>query len=276
MVIQPLKTVIVCSVQDSAGTNIRERLLERYPFEESGSVFDSSPVYSLKPDIYLVTSRQFIIYVDEKLDEEFHAERSVFISRHYAESGIPSLTAHFTGNFGKADFGGQLGEIARFSPSLLKTYIQNLRANSKDIGSTYNITLEATHHGPTSLNSTLLFVELGSSERQWDDMQAASKISEALMTTLQNPKSFGKCAVCVGGTHYSEKFNNFLFDSEYALGPIVPKYALEFFTPEILEQILQKSDQPIKTALIDKKGLGKFKEAALGILDSAGLEKIFV
>ena len=273
---QDLKTVIVCSVQDSAGTNIRERLLEEYHFEESGIVFDGSPVYSLKPDIYLATSRQFIIYVDKKLDEVFHAERSVFISRHYAESGIPSLTAHFTGNFGKADFGGRPGEIARFSPSLLKTYMQNLRSNSKETDSPYNITLEATHHGPSSLNSTVLFAELGSSERQWEDMQAASKISEALMTTLQNPRSFDKCAVCVGGTHYSEKFNNFLFDSEYALGPIAPKYALEFFTPEILEQILQKSDQPIKAALIDKKGLGKFKEAALGILDSAGLEKIYV
>ena len=271
-----MKTVIVCSVEDSAGTNIKERLLESYSFEESDLAFDGSPVYKIEPDISLVTSRQFIIFVDNRLDEAFHAERTIFISRHYAESGIPSLTAHFTGNFEKAEFGGNPGEISKFSPSLLKNYLQNLRANSHEIKSTYNITLEATHHGPTSLNSTVLFVELGSTEKQWVDMQAASKISEALMRTLQNPKSSEKCAICIGGTHYSEKFNNFLFDSEFTLGPIVPKYALEFFSSEILGQILQKSDQPIRAVLINRKGLGKFKDSVLKILDSSGLEKIFV
>jgi D-aminoacyl-tRNA deacylase len=271
-----LKTVVVCSVQDSAGTNIRERLFESRSFEESDLVFDGSPIYVREPEIYLVTSRQFIIYVDEKLDRELRPGRSVFISRHFAESGIPSLTAHFTGNFGKADFGGNPGEVGRFSPSLLKSYMQNLRSESKDLTGKYNITLEATHHGPTALNSAVLFVELGSSDKQWDDMTAASDIAEALMSTLENPKSFNKCAVCLGGTHYSEKFNSYLLDSELALGPIIPKYALEYFTPEILQQILQNSDQPIKNALIDKKGLGKFKDATLEILDSFGLEKIFV
>jgi len=239
-------------------------------------MFDGSPIYVSKPDVYLVTSKQFIIYVDEKLDRELRPDRSVFISRHFAESGIPSLTAHFTGNFGKADFGGNPGEVGRFSPSLLKSYMQNLRSNSKNLDRKYNITLEATHHGPTSLDSPVIFVELGSSDKQWDDMLAASRIAEALMSTLENPKSFDKCAVCVGGTHYSEKFNNYLFESEFALGPIFPKYTLEFFTPGILRQVLEKSDQPIKSALIDKKGLGKFKDATLTILDSFRLEKIFV
>ena len=271
-----MKTVVVCSVQDSAGTNIRERILESRSFEELDLLFDGSPVYMTKPEIYLVTSRQFIIYVDEKLDRELHPDRSIFISRHFAESGIPSLTAHFTGNFGKADFGGNPGEVGRFSPSLLKSYMQNLRSSNKDLDGKYNITLEATHHGPTSLNSPVLFVELGSSEKQWDDMPAASSIADALMTTVESPRSFDRCAVCVGGTHYSEKFNNYLFESDIALGPIIPKYALEFFTPEILHQILEKSDQPIKSALIDKKGLGKFKEATLAILNTFGLEKIFV
>ncbi len=230
----------------------------------------------MKPEIYLVTSRQFIVNVDNKLDDFLGAERSVFISRHYAESGIPSLTAHFTGNIGKADFGGNPGEIARFSPGLLKNYMVNLCANTNEISATYNITLEAMHHGPTSLNSTVLFVELGSSDKQWDDMLAASKIAETIMSALRNPKSYDKCAVCIGGTHYSEKFNNSLFDSDYALGPIIPKYALQYFTSDILEQILRKSDQPFRYALIDKKGLGKFKDAALRILDSSGLEKIYV
>ncbi len=268
-----MKTLIVDSLNDPAGTNIRERLLEAFPFEDSGKAFDGNPVYVIEPEISLVSSRQGIVFVNGNLDEEFRADRSVFISRHYAESGIPSLTAHFTGNFGKADFGGNPGEISKFSPSLLKTYMQDLRSIAQDITSTYNITLEATHHGPTSLNSSILFVELGSTDTQWRDVRAAQKISEALMMALCSPKSFNKCAVCVGGTHYPEKFNEYLFNSEYALGPIVPKYALEYFTPEILKQILEKSDQPIKNALVDRKGLGKFKDVVLRILDDFQLER---
>lgn len=270
-----LKTLIVCSVTDPAGTNIRERLLESYPFVESDKRYDGNPVYVLEPEILLVTSRRGIVFIDD-LDEGFQVDRTVFISRHYAESGIPSLTAHFTGNFGYADFGGNPGEIAKFSPALLKTYMQKLKEASADIISTYNITLEATHHGPTSLKSSVLFVELGSTEAQWTDIGAAGKISEALMFALHSTGHFEKCALCVGGTHYPEKFNEYLFDSDYALGLVVPKYALDNFTPKILTQILQKSDQPIRSALVDRKGLGKFKDSVLQILEAFGLEKIFV
>jgi D-aminoacyl-tRNA deacylase len=268
-----LKTLIVNSTSDPAGSNIKERLLENYPFEESDIVFDGNPTYVIPPDITLASSNKGIVFV-ENLDGKFHPDRTVFISRHYAESGIPSLTAHFTGNFGRADFGGKSGEIARFSPFLLKTYMQTLRSLRGDPSSTYQITLEATHHGPTSMSSTVLFVELGSAEKQWKDVQAASKISQALMSSILSPKSYDKCGVCVGGTHYPEKFNKFLFDSEYALGPIIPKYALEYFSAGILKQILEKSDQPLRMALVDRKGLGKFKDEVMKTLDDFALEKI--
>ncbi len=271
-----MKTVIVCSVTDCAGTNIRERLLESFPFEATDIIFDRNPVYRIGSDISLVSSRQSIIFVDH-LDDVFHPNRAVFISRHYAESGIPSLTAHFTGNFGKADFGGNPGEISRYSPYLLKTYMQNLKTKSQDIASRYNITLEATHHGPTALKSTVLFVELGSTEIQWIDVNAAAKIAKALIETLRTRgNQLEKCAVCIGGTHYSEKFNNALFNSEFGIGPIVPKHALEYFSSATLKQIMEKSDQPVSYAIIDRKGLGKFKENVMRVVDDSGLEKILV
>src|SRR5579864_994517 len=99
------KTVIVCSLNDHAGTNIRERLVEKFPFRETDTFFDGSPAYLLSEDIQLVSSRKDIIYVDD-LDSSFKNVQYVFISKHRAESGIPSLTAHFTGNFGPATFGG--------------------------------------------------------------------------------------------------------------------------------------------------------------------------
>ena len=92
-----MKTVIVCSQKDTAGTNIKQRLLDAYPFEMNDKLFDSSPVYSWN-DKLIVTSQKDIVFV-EKLDETFGECRYVFLSRHRAESGIPSLTAHFTGEF---------------------------------------------------------------------------------------------------------------------------------------------------------------------------------
>jgi D-aminoacyl-tRNA deacylase len=270
-----LKTIVACSLNDPAGTNIRERLLENFEFKETDLQYDGNPVYSIEPDLLLVSSDKGIVFIED-LDTIFAPERVVFISRHYAESGIPSLTAHFTGNFGRSDFGGNNGEIAKFSPSLLKNYMLELRRVTQDISSSYNVTLEATHHGPTSLKSSVLFVELGSTEAQWRDTTAAEKIANSLMLAINSSQTYNKCAVCIGGTHYSEKFNAFLIESEFALGPIVPKHGLEFFTPEILKQILEKSDQKINHALIDKKGLGKYKAETLRILDGFGLEKIWV
>jgi D-aminoacyl-tRNA deacylase len=231
-------------------------------------------VYEIASGILVASSRQGIVFVDN-LDEFFRADRIVFISRHYAESGIPSMTAHFTGNFGRADFGGKPEEIARFSPALLKNYMLELKKVSGEVASTYNITLEATHHGPTSLKPPVLFVELGSTPDQWQDTVAAEKISKALISSLKSQRTYERCAICVGGTHYSDKFNEFIFDSEIALGPIIPKYALQFFNSAILKQIVEKSDLKILFALIDKKGLGKYKTDVLKIIDDYGLEKIF-
>ena len=155
-----VKTVIVSSLNDSAGTNIRDRLLESYPFKATDGQFDSSPVYSWNDKI-IVSGRKDIAFVDH-LDETFGDCRYVFLSRHVAESGIPSLTAHFTGNFGAAAFGGNPGEIARYSPRMLKNYLIELNSLRNEIPDYYNVTLEATHHGPTSLQSPIMFVELGS------------------------------------------------------------------------------------------------------------------
>ncbi|MDA4111061.1 MAG: D-tyrosyl-tRNA(Tyr) deacylase [Thaumarchaeota archaeon] len=270
-----LKTVIVCSLNDHAGTNIRERLLERFQFEETMDAFDGSPIYKSSGDIFLVSSKKDIIFVDG-LDEEFENVRFIFISKHRAESGIPSLTAHFTGNFGQATFGGNPNEIALFSPSLMKNYLASLAANRSRINQTYGITLEATHHGPTALKSSVLFVELGSTESHWVDVETAGIISESLMDALDRETRYEKCAIGIGGTHYPQKLTNLVTDSEYALGPIIPKYALEFLNHDIVDQMLNKSDQEIKIALIDQKGLGKFKDRVNQVLGEFNLEKILI
>src|SRR5207245_1906124 len=89
-----------------------------------------------------------------------------------SKSGVPSLTAHTTGNFGGAELGGNPREIGRVNPDLLKNYLISLAKQGEAV-SGYQVTAEATHHGPTSLNRPVLFVEIGSEEKNWNDRDAA-------------------------------------------------------------------------------------------------------
>ena len=64
-------------------------------------------------------------------------------------------------------FQGNLGfAILIFKNDFIKE-INNNRSSVLD----YEITIEATHHGPTSLKKPLLFIEIGSTEKQWADTQ---------------------------------------------------------------------------------------------------------
>ena len=267
-----MKNVIVCSLNDPAGTNIRERLLERFPFEMQSDWFDDSPIYSLGNTL-LASSRKDIVFVDG-LDQKFGECNYIFISKHRAESGIPSLTSHFTGNFGSASFGGNPREIAKYSPTMLKKYMNELNSLRSSIPDSYKITIEATHHGPTDLRSPVLFVELGSSENEWVDVEAADRVATALNASLDSGAECKKCAIGVGGTHYPEKFNKYLFESSIGLGPVIPKYALEHLDESLLNQMLSKSDMKVDSVIIDRKGLGEHKERVTQLLNGSGLEII--
>ncbi len=265
-----MKTVIVSSTKDPAGTNIHNELVDKLVSKDTSQIYDGQPILS-DGITSLVTISRDLVLVDD-LDNFFRDCRYIFISRHRAESGIPSLTAHFTGNFGTNSLGGRPGEIGKFSPSLLKNYLQSLYSLREEIPKSYAITLEATHHGPTSLAFPVLFVELGSEAEQWADRMAASYIAKALIACLHKSTTYEKCAVAIGGTHYSQKFNEFILSTEYALGPIVPKYALEFLDSAMLQQIVHKGDQKITHALLDMKGLGRHKDRIVKLLSEVGLE----
>jgi len=208
------------------------------------------------------------------LDEYFNPQAYVFLSRHSAESGLPALTAHTAGNFSsESEHGGVGRELSRVSPSLLKNYIISLGKRSRRVPE-YQVTIEATHHGPTSLVKPVLFVEIGASEKNWNDKTAARVVADALVESLVDGPSWEKAAFGFGGTHYPEKFNRFLQESDTALSFVVPKYSLEFVDEAMIGQMFQKTTVPVKYALVDWKGLGTHKARILGLLQQFGLEVI--
>jgi D-aminoacyl-tRNA deacylase len=80
-------------------------------------------------------------------------------------------------------------------------------------------------------------------------------------------------AICFGGTHYPSKFTDELLKGKYSLGTVIPKHALDFLDEELFSHILTQNYMA-KTALLDWKGLGSYKEKLLDLLKSTDLDVI--
>ena len=267
-------TVIVATETDLASRNLRDGLVETQGFRSTGINLLGKPVY--QKDSLLLATFEGMIVSPPPLDEYFYPVAYVFLSRHSAESGIPSLTAHTTGNFSsEARFGGMPRELGRADPSLLKGYLMSLK-QIRDRVPRYQITLEATHHGPTSLQKPILFVELGSSEPEWGDKKAAQVVGEALVSSLSNRRIWSNVALGFGGTHYPDKFTRLSLEEDVAFSYIVPKYSLEHLDEMMFGQMLQRTNAPVTKVYLDWKGLGANKGKVLSLASQFGLEVVRV
>ncbi|MDQ3837210.1 MAG: D-aminoacyl-tRNA deacylase [Thermoproteota archaeon] len=197
----------------------------------------------------------------------------IFLSKHKSRSSIPTLTCHFTGNFsGDSSYGGNPRQLAIAYPSLLKAYLKAVTAANQKAAE-YEVIIEATHHGPTSIDKPLLFIELGSSEKQWKDENAAAVICNSLLEVLD--KGFEHCkkiGIGLGGTHYPKKFNDLLLKSEFALAAVASKYNLESIDDEILYQMISRSKENVTHVIVDSNGLGRQRNRILKLLNTFPLE----
>ena len=206
------------------------------------------------------------------LEEKYHYDGFVFLSKHAAESGVLALTCHSTGNFSEAKFGGNERQIAVPHPNIQKEYLQTLKKN-QDQFSKFQITIEATHHGPTALSKPTIFIEIGTTEKQWTDVSLCNSVASLVHQVLAQPIPENPVAICFGGTHYPSKFTNELLEGKYALGTVIPKHALESLDKELFSHILEQNSMA-KTALLDWNGLGSNKQKILDFLATTNLEVI--
>jgi len=259
--------VLVSSDKDLASKNIASLLMNEYSFYETNSKSQDYSIYQRNNFKLIKTSKELLFFDEPYLDTDAY----IFLSRHKSESGIPSLTTHFPGNFSNAALhGGRPKELGYTFPSLHREYIRNLK-NLQDRVPKYNIVTEPMHHGPTSFSKPILFVEIGSSEVQWNDLEAIRVMCDALIKTTESNHSAQKISVGIGGTHYSKKFTNILLKSEYAIGSIAPKYMLQYLDEYILEQMVNKSFEKVSYALLDWKSVIN-KRNLLTMFENFGLE----
>ncbi len=167
------------------------------------------------------------------LEEEIEAagmgryDGYVFLSKHYAESGVLALTCHSTGNFGEAKFGGNDSEVAIPHPHLQKAYLRNLHQRREESAfAGFDVTIEATHHGPSALGRPVLFIEVGTTPKQWNDDGLCGAVADVVHDTITSNVPRSPVAICFGGTHYPKKFTDEILDGACALGTVIPKRAV--------------------------------------------------
>jgi D-aminoacyl-tRNA deacylase len=206
------------------------------------------------------------------LEEKYSYDGYVFLSKHAAESGVLALTCHSTGNFSDAKFGGKNRQVAIPHPFLQKSYLQKLWEHKEDFLD-FQITIEATHHGPTALNKPAIFIEIGTTEKQWTDTSLCISVAKLVVDVLQRKQKSAPVAICFGGTHYPEKFTKELIEGNHALGTVIPKHGLEFLDQQLFSHILERNNMA-KSALLDWGGLGQNKQKILDLLAQTDLEVI--
>ena len=206
------------------------------------------------------------------LEEKYDYDGFIFLSKHAAESGVLALTCHSTGNFAEAMFGGNNRQVAIPHPNIQKLYMQKLKKNQSKF-SEFDITIEATHHGPTALSKPTIFIEIGTTEKQWTDVNLCESVAELVHKVLSQTIPENPVALCFGGTHYPSKFTAQLVDGKYALGTVIPKHALDDLDEELFFHIL-KQNSMATVALLDWTGLGQNKQKVLDFLESTNLEVI--
>lgn len=238
--------LIISSELDKAGENIRENLLEKYPFEQLKNDY----FYDTNKEILLVRIKSETIYTDfpEKIIQEEINEYGLgyidsifFASRHKSVAKIPTLTCHTPGNFGKAEYGGVDGQVSPSNPIFQKIVLNEILKLSKNIDISFEVSLEATHHGPlTGLPTT--FIEIGSDKTYWGIKEAGEVIASAIYNSLsydQNKTPF-RVAAGIGGGHYCPKFTEIMINTDIAIGHVIAKYNTPV-NESILSELLLKS-----------------------------------
>lgn len=236
---------IVASEQDKAGMNIHSHLLDK-GFESTKSKWQGKTI-SRKGEWLLVKTESRIIYADEV--KGLDADEIIFISKHSSESGKPTLTTHLPGNFGTADYGGEPGELCKGRADRMKEIYSHLVDPPFD----YSVSLEVTHHGPF-IPQPCMFVELGSTEEQWGNQEAAEYIADAVVKGIDREPQEVETGIGIGGNHYAPKFTEVEENREISMGHMVPKYAQNNLDEEMVEQMISKTSPEPEKIFIDKKG----------------------
>ncbi len=245
--------VLVASEPDAASVHQRAALLA-FTRWAGAPAFEGRPAYR-RGDVVLASIPELHLHRDH-LDRDLTAafdepvELMVYLSKHRSESCTPSLTVHPIGNPGTAELGGRPGQLVPAAPCWMTAALRRLRAAAA--GLPYEVTFEATHHGPY-LETPTFFIEQGSTETEWADARASEAIARALvdLEPVEAPVAVG-----LGGGHYVPRHTDVAVARRVAFGHLLSAHALEGLTEDVLAQAVARTPGA-SLAYLHRKSLGK-------------------
>jgi D-aminoacyl-tRNA deacylase len=226
---------IVVSRADGASVNVGDRLLELVdwtahedtgrPDDEGGGTYHRLEGTSGDGDgpVELRTFEALHLHLDRPADAfSGTPDLLVFASRHAGDTDA-LLTAHTTGNFGPAEFGGEDYALAEAAPNALARIREAFAEHAPD---GYEVGMECTHHGPTAVGCPSLFAELGSDEAQWADEAGAEAVARAILDLRGVDPHRERSVVGLGGGHYAHRFERLVVETDWAVGHVASDWAL--------------------------------------------------
>jgi D-aminoacyl-tRNA deacylase len=259
---------IIASRADPASTNIAEKLIKNLHFSKEETLARGITIYS-KGNLSLVEIGEPGIYAKPG-DIPREATTLIFASKHVSSSGKPALTVHTTGNpTCEALYGGNPEQLSYVDPLRIRNALRALRDESAKHGLDIEITMEATHHGPTCFETPVMFVEIGSSPKEWSDPILGEIAAAAIIRAAETTESTGTNAVGFGGTHYSAKHTRTNMEGNLAIGHIISRHAFDQGVSDtVIRQAFDRTLNGSNTALLDWKGLnGKQRQHLLTLLE---------
>ncbi|KAG6469696.1 hypothetical protein ZIOFF_070626 [Zingiber officinale] len=172
----------------------------------------------------------------------------IFLSRHTAVSNRPALTVHPIGvpHICEGEHlpqGGRPGWAGLPNPRI-GPWLRLMKkiAEANGLIPEFEITLEATHHGPL-VSTPTMFLEIGSTEEYWGRQDAAQAIALVLWEGLglQGGASIGnwgrnnngdKVLLGIGGGHYVPRHMDIVWKYGVWVGHLLSTYSLPMEDPK--------------------------------------------
>lgn len=244
--------LIIVNGEDIASTNQADVLLSKYSWSRLEDV-EGLPSYSLDR-VRMWIHPKGVLFEDD-LDTRWNnatgekVVEAIFPSRHSAKSGTASLTLHPIGvpqtNIDESPpYGGKGGNAPPPSPRI-SSWWRNLisMVDGTELQQQFDLSLEVTHHGPW-INVPSIFVEVGSTEKTWGHLGAATILAELVAKGIglddgeeigiwdENKNAGEPVIITLGGGHYSPRANKLALNEGIWIGHMLATYALPFIKPE--------------------------------------------
>ena len=168
-------------------------------------------------------------------------ETILVLSRHVSSSQTPAMTLHAIGIPGVMPYGaagrsgGKNGVLVPPNPFFAPLFrTMHEFASERKLDQEFDLTLETTHHGPV-LSKPTVYIEIGSTENEWNRTDVADCWAESIshvlgISTGKHAKIDDNLDVMIGfgGGHYAPRHRAIILESNFYLGHVIANYSLSF------------------------------------------------